>query len=86
MEQLELVREEARKLQREMRERTLGYILTALGLVAGLAWNQAIQSIIAAVFPSGRETISAQITYAVIITIVVVIIASYLTRYLTEKK
>lgn len=81
MSQLDLVLEEGKRLKQELRERTLGYILTALGLVAGLAWNEAIQSLIAVIFPSEKDTVSAKFSYAVIITLVVVILATYLTKY-----
>ncbi|NTU66971.1 MAG: hypothetical protein HGB08_03545 [Candidatus Moranbacteria bacterium] len=65
-----------------MRERTLGYILTAFGLVAGLAWNDAVKSFIEYVFPADQtgNTLKAKFIYAVIITIVVVVVSAYLSR------
>jgi len=83
---IDKVREEGEILKTEVRERTLGYILTALGLVAGLAWNEAIKSTINLAFPAGRDTVWAQFIYAIAITIAVVVIATYLTRYFAKKK
>ncbi|MEK9171243.1 MAG: DUF5654 family protein, partial [Patescibacteria group bacterium] len=38
-------------LSKQVREKTTGYILAAFGLVAGLAWNDAIKSTIDRFFP-----------------------------------
>ncbi len=73
-------------LRSELRERTAGYILTALGLVAGLAWNDAISSAIKLFFPFGSDGIIAKFIYAVIITIVIVTISNSLLRVLSPKE
>ncbi|OHA09403.1 MAG: hypothetical protein A3B37_02465 [Candidatus Sungbacteria bacterium RIFCSPLOWO2_01_FULL_59_16] len=72
---------ESREIRREVRERTLGYILTALGLVAGLAWNEAITAFIAEVFPLSKNGLAAKIIYAVVITIVVVVVNLSVVRF-----
>jgi len=51
------------------------------GLVAALAWNDAIKSAFTIFFPKPEESVWAQFIYAVIITIVVVIITIALGRY-----
>ncbi len=63
------------KLRAEIRERTLGYMLAAFGLVAGLAWNDAIQTLIAYLYPGPENTLSAKFLYALIISVVVVSIS-----------
>ncbi len=75
-------------LRAELREKTTGYILTALGLVAGLAWNDAIGSAIKFFFPQDADSngIVAKFIYAVIITIVIVIISTSLLRVLGPKE
>jgi hypothetical protein len=73
-------------LRAELRERTTGYILTALGLVAGLAWNDAISSFIKFVFPLDGNGIIAKFIYAVIITVVIVFVSNSLLRVLTPKE
>lgn len=68
------------KLRAEIRERTLGYMLAAFGFVAGLAWNDAIQSFISYLFPLPENTLPAKFLYAVVISVVVVVISVYMSR------
>lgn len=68
------------EIRHEVRERTLGYVIGAFGLVAGLAWNDAIKALIEYLFPLQETTLSAKIIYAVVITLVVVISSIYLNR------
>lgn len=65
------------KLQNEFRERTYGYIAAALGLVAGLAWNEAIKALIEYIFPLSQNTLLAKFAYAILVTILVVFVTSY---------
>ena len=46
---LQKIKQEGAELKKEVREKTLGYILTAFGLVAGLAWNEARRCRVSAV-------------------------------------
>ena len=73
------------KIHKEVREKTIGYILTALGLVAGLAWNEAIKALIDILFPLEKDSLAAKLVYAAIITLAVVIVAGYLTRFASKK-
>ena len=57
------------------------------GLVAALAWNEAIQSLVNAFLPkSSNGGIVAQLIYAVIITALVVFITMRLGRMTTKAK
>ena len=76
----ERLKEEVKTLQKEVRERTIGYLLAAFGLVAGLAWNDAIKTAIEEFFPLKGDTILAKLIYAVLITLIVVVITMYLAR------
>ncbi len=78
-------KEESLRVRQEIREKTVGYIVTALGLVAGLAWNEAIKAIIEYVFPLSQESIWAKLIYAALITLMVVISTLYLVRFLGKK-
>lgn len=69
------------ELKKEIRERTVGYITAALGLVAGLAWNDAIKSIIETVYPFGQGTMWAKLIYAVLVTILIVFVTIYLMKW-----
>jgi hypothetical protein len=63
------------QIKDDLKAQTSGYVMAALGLVAGLAWNDAIKSLIEAVFPFAATGIFAKFLYAVIITLVVVFIS-----------
>ena len=84
--ELPKITETSREIKNEVRSKTVGYILTALGLVAGLAWNDAITSIINQLFPFGKNSAIAKSVYAVIITIIVVTVSVYLTRFANKEK
>ena len=64
----------------EMRMQTIGYILTALGLVVGLAWNEAIVALINVVLPLDKDGLGAKFIYAAVITLVVIIAARFIQR------
>jgi hypothetical protein len=72
--------EQKARLAREARERTVGFIVAAFGLVAGLAWNDAIGALIADLFPLERSGIIAKFIYAIVITAVVVFVTTIITR------
>lgn len=72
-------------IRAQIREKTTGYILTALGLVAGLAWNDAISSFIKSFFPLDTNGVIAKFVYAGLVTVVIVIISNSLLRVLEGK-
>ncbi|HEX9722068.1 MAG TPA: DUF5654 family protein [Candidatus Paceibacterota bacterium] len=75
-----------KKFKQEFRARTVGFIATALGLVVGLAWNDAVASLIAVVFPIDKNSIIAKFLYAGILTVVVVTVIVLLMRFMEEKE
>ena len=81
---MQKIKEEGKALQREMRERVLGFITGGLGFVAGLAWNDAIKAAIESAFPLGKDSLPAKFIYAGVISLVVVILTVYLVRLLKE--
>lgn len=54
-------------------------VTTAFGLVAGLAWNDAIQKLIESVMGPG-DALTGLFTYAVIVTIIAVVVTIILAR------
>lgn len=78
----EKLKDEISEMKNEIRARTVGYILAAFGLVAGLAWNDAIKALIEYVFPADQagDTLKAKFAYALAITVVVVVVSGYLAR------
>ena len=59
---------------KEVRTKTFTYVSTALGLVAGLAWNDAIKALIDLLFPFSKNALAAKFLYAILITLVVVLL------------
>lgn len=76
------IKEESLAFNRQVREKSAGFIISALGFVAGLAWNDAIKSSIELIFPigNGNNGIWAKLSYAVIVTVVITGISVYLLR------
>lgn len=70
---------ELSKISREVKEKTLGFIITAFSLVAGLAWNEAIQSLINS-FAIDKNSIWAKFIYALAMTLALVSITIYLAK------
>lgn len=60
-------------------ETMLTLITTAFAFVAGLAWNEAIQKLIEE-FYTAREAVTGLLIYAVIVTIVAVVVTVLLAR------
>ena len=74
------IKKEGEELHREVRKRTVTYITAALGLVVGLAWNEAIKSVIEYLFPLGQNTMAAKIIYAALMTVVLVFATAYILK------
>lgn len=72
-------------IKSEIKMRTMGYIGAGFGLVAGLAWNDAIKAFIEYVFPFSQSTVLAKFLYALLITIVAVVILGYLEKIINRK-
>jgi hypothetical protein len=64
------------------KQQTLTYVTAGLGLVAGLAWNEAIGSMIEYLIPLEKDGIWAKFLYAIIVTVVLVLITDHLARLL----
>ena len=80
------IKEESKELRREVKKRTVIYITAALGLVVGLAWNEAIKSVIEYLFPLDQNTMAAKIIYAAVMTMILVFATAYILKEPTEEK
>ncbi|MBI4137353.1 hypothetical protein HY469_04790 [Candidatus Roizmanbacteria bacterium] len=67
-------------LKTEVGSRVTGYIVAAFGVVAGLAWNDAVNSLINFLFPLSRDTVYAKFIYAILITVILVMLTVYISR------
>lgn len=71
-----------REAKQAIKNRTLGYVLAGLGLVGGLAWNDAIRSLIDYFLPASTvNTVVAKFIYAMALTIVVAVLLNYLEKF-----
>lgn len=85
---LEKVKESLPKtgeVKNAIREQIAGYLTAAFGLVAGLAWNDAIKALIEYIFPVKQNTLLAKFIYAIIMTLIVVMASVYIIRLLKKK-
>jgi polyferredoxin len=80
------IRKEVKNINDEIRNKLAGYIAAAFGLVAGLAWNDAIKSFIEYYFPLTKNSILAKFIYAAAITIFVVFISFYIIKILKKEE
>ncbi|MBI2098694.1 MAG: hypothetical protein HYT49_03565 [Candidatus Wildermuthbacteria bacterium] len=73
-----------RKFQREFRTRTVEFVAAALGLVVGLAWNDAVKGLIEVVFPIEKNTVAVKFIYAILLTVIVVSAIILLMKFVEE--
>lgn len=60
--------------------RSTGYVLAGLGVVVGLAWNDAVQALVKSIFVLESDTIIAKFVYALVITAVLVFVSSWIEK------
>jgi hypothetical protein len=70
----------------EVLDRFSQLITTALGLVAALAWNTAIQNLFDRIFGKAGAALAGQFLYAVLITLVVIFATIAVSRAATRAK
>ncbi|MBA2511019.1 MAG: hypothetical protein H0X19_12730 [Rubrobacter sp.] len=64
----------------EVLEKFSTLIITALGLVAALAWNTAIQTLFTEIFGQAGGKLVGQFFYAILVTVVVIFATIYVGR------
>lgn len=75
------LKNEGERITSEVRERSMTYIAGGLGIVVGLAWNEAIKALIDYFYPlTSANGIFAKFLYAVILTAIVVVVTMYVVR------
>lgn len=77
------IKQEGKEFRNQIRQQTLSYIVAALSLVAGLAWNDAIKDLITRFFPESKS-LWARFLYAVVITFIVILATFLLSRLLKK--
>lgn len=76
--------EEKDKIEIAFKKRVEGYIITAFGIVAGLAWNEAVKALMGYLFPIEKDTILAKFLYAIVMTTVLIFISLYVVRFINK--
>jgi len=69
----------------EVLDKVAALMTAAFGLVAALAWNGAIQQLFVQMFGTA-ESLSAQLSYAIIVTIIAVIATILIARAASKAK
>ncbi len=64
----------------ELRSQITGFVLAALGFVAGLAWNEAIKALIESIVPIGSGGIVAKFSYAIVMTLILAVASWMMLR------
>ncbi len=72
-------------LKEEIYTQIAALLTAAFGLVAALAWNGAIQAIFKQVFGTA-DSIPAQLSYAIIVTVIAVIVIIWIARVVAHAK
>lgn len=78
---LDKIKQEQKQVRGAIKERLVGSILAALGLVVGLAWNDAIKSAIESIFPAATSGIIIKFIYAIVLTVAIAVLAYYISRF-----
>ena len=85
-ERIIAIENKSRELEQEVLKKTFKYVIASFGLVAGLAWNEAIKAFIEVVFPLQNDTMIAKFIYAAVITIVVVLVSLYFPKFFKKEE
>ena len=73
------------ELKVQLLETFAALITAGFGLVAALAWNEAIKAAVASVFNTGNELLGL-VVYAIIVTVLAVIMTLLIARALGKAK
>lgn len=83
---MESLKEQKERVEREVREKLTTYLGAAFGFVAGLAWNDAVKSLIDYFFPMDHGGIAAKFIYALAVTLILVVVTIGLQRTMRQKQ
>jgi C4-dicarboxylate transporter len=73
-------KDELAELKTQAREKTANLILAGFGFVAGLAWNEAIKSLIDTIFVLEKNSLLAKFVYAILVTILIIIVSYFFSK------
>jgi uncharacterized membrane protein len=82
---VEHLKKEVKETKKAFKEKMVTFILAGFGLVASLAWNEAIKSLVDTLLPQKTSALVGKFVYAILITFVVVFISRYLEKISTKE-
>jgi len=79
------MKEKSKELKKEFLKTMIQLATAGFGLVAALAWNATIQSVIKEILPTNQSDIISQLIYALVVTAIAVLVTYTLGRMLQEE-
>lgn len=79
------MKEKSKELKKEFLKTMIQLATAGFGLVAALAWNATIQSVIKEILPTNGSDIISQLIYALVVTAIAVLVTYTLGRMLQEE-
>jgi hypothetical protein len=79
------IKTEIEDTKNTFKETIITLIMGGFGLVAALAWNEAIKSLFEAYLPKSGELIG-KFTYAILVTFIVAVVSRYLKKIKETKQ
>ncbi len=73
------VQKEVAELRRELFQKGISWILAGFGIMAGLAWNEAVKSLFDFLLGPTKASLMAKFVYAIVVTIVAVMVTRELS-------
>ncbi len=80
-----MTKEDLVKTKFEFMDRLITIIIAGLGLVAALAWDEALKHLFKVIFKE-EGTLAGDIGYAIVITLLATVISIYLRKVFIQKK
>ena len=80
-----LERYELNRIRENFKERVLTIVIASVGLIAALAWDTALKHLFEKIL-GGAGTLTEELAYAIIITVIAAVISVYLGRSFAKKK
>jgi hypothetical protein len=76
---------ELKRIHTDVVERVITLVIAALGLIAALAWDDALKNIFEQIF-GGAGTILEEVSYAIVITVIAALISVWLGKLFLKHK
>jgi hypothetical protein len=68
------MKQKGNEIRKEFLKTMISLATAGFGLVAALAWNEAIQSVIKKIVPVGSSDIVSKLIYALVVTVIAVLV------------